>query len=41
MYIGDEIIPGSVGIVINHSEDPGSLLNNQYFNGKYPGPRVF
>ena len=30
-YIGDEKLPSYVGIVIHHYEDPGSLLNHQYF----------
>ena len=29
-YIGDDILPSYVGILMNHYKDPGSLLNNQY-----------
>ena len=32
-YVGDEILPSYMGIVINHYKDPGSVWNNQY-NGK-------
>ena len=31
-YIGDDKLPSYVGIIISHSKDPGSRLNNQYIS---------
>ena len=40
VYVGDEILPKYVGIIINHEiRIPGSLLNNQYNPESFPSQK--